>query len=279
MIARADAHAHFFAPGYVDRLPQSCRRILPDEVTLYRAHAELHHIAQVLAVGYEGEAWASGNNRYLATLATQHGWLRPVAFVADPAALTESVLAEWREQGFVGISLYGETAVAALPAARPDVWTWLAERRWLISINLPIHHWQALTPVLERQPELRVLASHLGMPPAHATPPDLETARAQMEPLLALASFPGVHVKVSGFYALTEPGYAYPHRAAWPYVEAAALAFGPERLLWGSDFSPALEQVSFDQTVAVLDELPGFSAQERAQIAGANLTRLLNEIV
>ena len=37
MPPRLDAHAHFFRPGYVDVLPESCRRVEPDEVTLETA--------------------------------------------------------------------------------------------------------------------------------------------------------------------------------------------------------------------------------------------------
>ena len=69
MSMRADAHLHFFRPGYVALVPDSCRRQVPDEVTLYAALAQQHAIEQVLAVGYEGQAWAACNNAYLAELA------------------------------------------------------------------------------------------------------------------------------------------------------------------------------------------------------------------
>ena len=42
---RADAHMHLFAPGYVDLLPEACRRVAPDEVTL-RGHARCNTLAE-----------------------------------------------------------------------------------------------------------------------------------------------------------------------------------------------------------------------------------------
>ena len=106
MSPRLDAHAHFFSPGYARRLPDDCRRIAPDEITLYTALAAHHDISQVLAVGFEGAQWASGNNAYLAQLAPDHPWVRPVAFVTHPDELTTAQLTQWQTQGFVGLSLY-----------------------------------------------------------------------------------------------------------------------------------------------------------------------------
>src|SRR4051812_8297057 len=100
MSKRADAHLHFFAHGYVARLPESCRRIQPDEVTLYAALAQQHAIERVLAVGYEGQPWAAGNNRYLAKLAAVHAWIRPLAFVHDPASLDVATLEQLARDRF-----------------------------------------------------------------------------------------------------------------------------------------------------------------------------------
>jgi predicted TIM-barrel fold metal-dependent hydrolase len=96
--------------------------------------------------------------------------------------------------------------------------------------------------------------------------------------VLALACYPGIHVKLSGFYALTKPGYAYPHEPAWHYVEALLNRFSASRLLWGSDFSPSLEHVSYPQTLFVLEQIPFLSAADRAAIEGANLLRLLESV-
>src|SRR5215212_8734119 len=177
MSPRLDAHAHFFSPGFVDQLPENCRRREPDEITLYQAHARRHDIEQVLAVGYEGDSWASGNNSYLAALATQYDWVRPTAFVAEPGQLSVEQLQAWQDQKFVGISLYlfSAEAVNQLNGIAGVVWQWLSDQAWLISVNSTADFWNAWPAILQRFPDVRLLIAHLGIPPAvtAAPPPDL----------------------------------------------------------------------------------------------------------
>ncbi len=280
MPIRADAHAHFFHAGYVAILPDDCRRIQPDEVTLYQGLARQYGVQQVLAVGYEGEKWAVGNNRYLSRLAASLPWLRPVAFVAEPAKLQLATLENWRQESFVGLSFYcfDASQIASLGQVSPEIWRWLAAQRWLVSVNSRGEHWAAWLPLLERQPDLRLLVSHLGLPPAVSEVPAEAAARQALKDILALARFPGVQVKLSGFYALAQPGYDYPHQAAWPYVEILLAAFGSTRLLWGSDFSPSLEWLSFPQTFGLFKAMPFLNEADRERIEGGNLLALLAEV-
>jgi len=278
---RADAHLHFFQPGYAATLPENCRRVQPDEVTLYEGLAQRYNITKALVVGYEGEPWAAGNNKYLARLAGSRPWLKPVAFVHDPAYLDIPTLIQWQQNRFAGLSFYlfqrrqGET----LKKAPAEVWDWLINHRWLISVNSRGEHWTMWLPILEKYPELRLLVSHLGLPPALAQPPEAPLVQQNLAAVLALARFPGVHIKLSGFYALSQPGYNYPHQAVWPYIAALLTTFGSQRLLWGSDFSPSLEWVSFPQTFGLFADIPFLDAAAISQIEGDNLLRLLAEQV
>ena len=280
MSVRADAHIHLFQPGYVALLPENCRRVQPDEVTLYEALAEQHNVQQALVVGYEGEAWAAGNNQHLAEIAANHVWARPVAFVHNPAQLDIAMLEQRQTAGFVGLSIYvfSEEEATAVSQVPDEVWIWLVQRRWLISVNSRGEFWAVWLSVLERHPELRVVVSHLGLPTAVKQAPSQTEARHAVEPVLALAQFPGVRVKLSGFYALTEPSYGYPHQAAWPYVEALLESFGSTRLLWGSDFSPSLEWLSFPQTFGLFVGMPFFTAADIEHVEGGNLLALLADI-
>ena len=275
---RADAHIHLFMPGYADLLPERCRRQDPSELTLYSAYAEQYQISAALVVGYEGAPWADGNNRYLAELVTAHAWVRPTAFLF-PATLTVSTLEQLQREGFVGISLYLFTAddLRALSEVSEAVWRWLVQQRWLVSVNSRGEAWSTWLPILERQPELRLLISHLGLPPRCAVAPGPE-AMAALLPVCALARFPNSYVKLSGFYALSDPGYDYPHRSAWPYVTELVAAFGPHRLLWGSDYSPSLEWVSFPQTLRLLEQIPDLDAAVLPLVVGENLLALLASV-
>lgn len=277
---RADAHAHLFKPGWAEALPESCRLVQPDEPTVYAGLAAKHRVKYLLAVGYEGEARFAGNNDFLASVAAQHPWVRPVAYFASPSDLSVTELEKWASKRFVGVSLYlfaGEL-IDSLGRVADDVWQWFARRKMLISVNAQGLHWRAWHAVLERHPQLRLVVSHLGLPAAVDVPLELDMAREGVSDVISLSSYQQVHVKLSGFYALSKPGHDYPHETAWPYVHALLEAFGADRLLWGSDFFPAADFLSFPQTYALFEKMCFLSESDRAKIEGANLIRLIDSV-
>lgn len=276
---RADAHIHLFEGAYQGGSLASRPGVRIDEAALYASFARDHRVARALVVGYEGEPWAKANNAYLMSVATQYAWVAPVAFV-DPANPPDiDSLQRFGQAGFVGVSLYifGGERVARLRAIPDDIWAWLARRRWLVSVNSRGQDWLEWVPILRRHPDLRVIAAHLGLPGRFARPPSEGEARQALAGVLALAEFPGARVKLSGFYAASDPPHGYPHPAAWPCVEVLKGAFGVARMLWGSDFSPSLDHVTFPQALDVIGEIPCLDPGDRARIEGENLLQLLAE--
>jgi L-fuconolactonase len=81
----------------------------------------------------------------------------------------------------------------------------------------------------ERHPGLSLVIDHAAKP---------FIARGELEPwrtdMAALAALPQVHCKLSGL--LTEAGERRDAAALRPYAQALWELFGPERLLWGSDW-------------------------------------------
>ena len=231
-------------------------------------------------MGYTDESWAVDNNAFLADIAPRHAWIRPMAYVepAEPPSIDR--LEAWKAGGFVGLTFYifGQEKVDALQRVPDDLWAWLIAHRWLVSVNSRGEDWSAWQTILQQHGDLRLIVSHLGLPPRVSAPPSESEARRALNPVLSLAEFPGSRVKLSGFYALTEPGYDYPHRAAWPYVEALLSAFGVQRLLWASDFSPCLDWLTFPQTFGLFSRMPFLSDTDRHCIEGANLLALLDQV-
>ena len=279
MTSRADAHIHLFAGGYQDKSFASRPGVSIDEVACYESLAREQDVAAALVVGYTGEPWCENNNKYLAKLSRRHDWIRAVACINVESPPTVRVLELLRDQGFVGVSLFvfGEQT-KRLDRISRDVWRWLDEHRWLVSANSEPSGWLAWQPILEEFPRLRLLVSHLGQPPASASSPQRKEAAAVMEPVTHLAKYPGVRVKLSGFYSLSSPGHDYPHTSAWPYVEQLCDSFCSDRLLWGSDFSPCLDWVTFPQTIDVLEMMPFLDQREVKLITGGNLLALLDEV-
>ena len=248
-----------------------------DEAACYDSLAREHDVAAALVVGYGTEDWCAENNAYLAEQCPRYDWIHPVAYVAMDSAAAVQDLENLREQGFVGVSMYvfGDDAgrLAQIPAS---FWRWLEQRAWLVSVNSQGDAWTGWQPILQQFSQLRLLVSHLGLPPAVASRPSREQATNAMRQITELSKYAGVRVKLSGFYALASPGHDYPHEAAWPYVERLVEAFSCNRLLWGSDFTPCLDWTTFPQTLDLFDKMPFLSEGDVAKITGRNLLALLD---
>ena len=279
MTQRADAHIHLFAGGYQDQSFASRAGVAIDEAVCYHSLAVDHGVSAALVVGFSGEDWCTGNNAHLAEQVGLYEWVRPVAYVAIDAPPAIEELQRLAQQGFVGVSLFlfgsEPSRVAELS---DDFWSWLQERNWLVSVNSEDDGWRSWHGVLERFPRLRLLVSHLGLPPAAAAAPTAEQAAAALRSVTELARYSRVQVKLSGFYALTSPGHDYPHRAAWPYVEQLLASFGSGRLLWASDFSPCLDWVTFPQTIDLFQKMPFLEEPDVEAVTGGNLLALLDEV-
>ncbi len=276
---RADAHIHLFEGGYGGSFAAR-PGVRIDEAACYASLAADHGVTAALIVGYTDAPWARTNTEYLARMVQEHAWVRPLAYVDPAQPPTVENLERLRSQGFCGISLYisGEERVDALLRIPGEVWDWLTVGRCLVSVNSSGKDWGAWSKILERYGDLTLIVSHVGLPPRVSEPPTEPESRRAMADVVALAEFPGPRVKLSGFYALTEPGYDYPHRAAWPYVESLLEAYGVGRLLWASDFSPSLDWLTFPQTFGLFSHMPFLSDSDRAQIEGANLLALLEGV-
>ncbi len=276
---RADAHIHLFETSF--KLGSFTARpgVDIDEVALYQSLMKDHGVKAALVVGWADAPWAAGNNAFLARVIGQHKWVYPTAYVEPTDKLTVAGLEERRRQGFVGLSFYifGEAKVAAVGKIADEIWAWLSEHRWLISVNSRGKDWGCWPGVLRRHPELRVVMSHLGLPGAVKQPLTADNARRKLAHVVKLAEFPGPRVKLSGFYAATEPRWDYPHEKAWRYVQVLMEAFGVERLVWGSDFSPSLDHLTFPQTYGLFEKMPFLDQGPRERIEGKNLLALLKE--
>jgi predicted TIM-barrel fold metal-dependent hydrolase len=181
------------------------------------------------------------------------------------------------EDGAAGFAIYllledDGRALGGWPAA---LLAELRERRVIVSLNVRPAAAAAIQDVVDALEGCPILVSHLGLPGRFARPPAPGQAREVLAPLLALASRAHVAAKLSGLYAISDPAHDFPHAAAQPFADLLLDTFGPARLLWGSDFAPALEFVSFAQTVD-LRVLVRCSPAEIDDVMGGNLLRLLD---
>ena len=237
-----------------------------------------HHIEAALVVGFEGDAFCRQNNDFIAELIPYHPWIYALAYCHldhQPDLIPQ--LENWKMKGFQGISLYllEESDYTKLLAIPLEFWEWLVQNDWLVSVNSFGALWGPWKVVLKKQPLLKMIVSHLGLPGRQTEIPSREEVKSLMKPISELAEFSNVHVKLSGYYALTSPAHDFPHSSAWPLTEELFDHFGSDRLLWGSDFSPSLDFLSFPQTFELFNKMPFFREENIKAILGENLLRLL----
>jgi len=271
----ADAHLHLFRHGYG---PASIHARLggQSDIDAYDQLRQRHGIGAALVIGYEADGIDPDNNRYLRELAQGRDWLHSLAFRDVGAPPDVGWVRDRLAEGHRGLALYVADAVAAraLSGWPDEVWRCLNDHAAVISLNARPEATVLLAPVIAASPSCHFLFSHVGLPGRHAPPLQGQAVQDRLRPLLALAACSNVHVKISGLYAICDPPGLWPQQPAVPFVAEVLAAFGPGRCLWGSDFSPALEFLTFDQTIPVL---PGcrLTPEETAQVMCGNLVRLL----
>jgi predicted TIM-barrel fold metal-dependent hydrolase len=108
------------------------------------------------------------------------------------------------------------------------------ERRG-VPLFVSTHGWaEAMDGVAERHPELTIIIDHFGVSQSPVSPPRADPWD-RLSGLLGLAARPNVYAKLCGAPLLS--ARAYPFDDVWPNVMRVIDAFGPERLMWASDYT------------------------------------------
>ncbi|MDJ1157491.1 amidohydrolase family protein [Chelatococcus sp. SYSU_G07232] len=129
-------------------------------------------------------------------------------------------------------------------------------------------HLPRLLVFLARHPELTVVLDHGAKPTIRDG--RLDPWRADMA---AVAARPNTWCKLSGL--ATEAGPDWTVAALRPYVDHLLAVFGPERLLWGSDWPVVNLAGGYDRwREAALALVAPLGASERAAILGGNAARV-----
>src|SRR5581483_8514832 len=173
----------------------------------------------------------------------------------------EQEMCELAKQGIRGFRIYAETApeAACLELAGVRKMFRCAEQERLAMCLLCVPETlPAITDCCSRFPEAPVVIDHLaqvGM--------DGMIHAEDVRRLCALSRFAHVKVKVSAFYALGAK--RPPHRELLPLIRRVYDAFGPQRLMWGSDCPFQLAQETYEDSISLIRDQADFLSEDDKQ--------------
>jgi L-fucono-1,5-lactonase len=161
---------------------------------------------------------------------------------------------------------------------RPEVQPCLALLESLgLLLELPVvfpEHLGDVPELARRHPGLIIVVDHLGKPPLGT--PEMRTWEALLR---SAAEEPNVYAKVSGLNTVARPGWAPADLE--PAIEAAVAAFGPERLVCGSDWPVSLLADDYERvwrgTATAIEHAAGPAAEQILATTATTLYRLTPE--
>lgn len=173
----------------------------------------------------------------------------------DPAAPDH--LSYWTEQGFHGvrISPSGEASGDWFRGPlMPPLWKRCQELKVPMTLLAPIARMPDVVPLMDRTPDLTLVIDHMADCPIDQP--------EQLEKLIALKRYPNVFVKISHTWSISKQ--PYPWLDAQQYVKRLYDAYGPQRLMWATDW-PILETwTTYDKALTLVrDEMKFLNADDK----------------
>jgi L-fuconolactonase len=115
-------------------------------------------------------------------------------------------------------------------------------------------------------PDQRFVIDHIAKPYIK----DHYITKEWQEAIRAVAAFPNVYCKISGLVTEADWKNWKPEHFK-PYLDTVVHAFGPKRILFGSDWPVCLVAAGYFQVLAIVEEyFAAFSADERTAFFGGN---------
>ncbi len=209
--------------------------------------------------------------RYAATVVRRHpDKFAGVCRIDPESATSANDLDHWMAEGFRGVRLspaLGPGGDWINDVARMDrIWQRTAELRVPMCVLCPIGRIPDVERVIARQGDrLDVCIDHMADCPIDQP--------AELKKLLTLARYPRVYVKLSHLWLLSKQDY--PYRDTHDQVRKLYDAFGPERLMWGTDWPAVEEYCGYARALALYrDEIKFFNDDDRRWILGETALKL-----
>ncbi len=155
-----------------------------------------------------------------------------------------------------------------------------------LGININIYAGSGQVPCIEMLarafPGVNISLDHLGVCPTTSNIPDhWGRPRFDDEPLppstypkiAEMAKYPNLYIKISGEYAFSK--VPCPYEDMQPMVETIYRAYGPERMMWCTDFPWIVVEPGYQRLVELIGHhLPSISEEEMDMIVGGTALKV-----
>lgn len=182
---------------------------------------------------------------------------------ATPRRLRELVT----DEGFGGVRLlcYRDASPWIAAPEVDEIWKVAADLGIVVYVMARPDQLYAVSARARQFPDLTLAIDHLGLVRGDAEPEALAA-------LIAVAERPNVVVKASALGYLSAQSWPYPD--VGPVLRATYAAFGPERILYGSDWPVSLAHCSYTESLAAFTDALRLSDSARDLVFGGNVRRL-----
>lgn len=254
-----DSHVHFWKldrGDYVWLKPENVlhRDFLPEDLAPQLSEYGTDGVILVQAAATAEET------DYMLGLAETHPWIAGVVG-SLPAYDRYGKHPLMRGIRVNGSSFHGDDAEFASALAR------MAEDGCPIDLLIRPDDMPHVARHFEKLPQVKAVVNHMGIPLKEGRLVD-----GWKEAIGRLAAFPNVYCKLSGF--MTQAGGSRPERLREPFAHLFAV-FGPERLLFGSDWPVATQEGGYGDVIRLFEaSLPeGLSEGELQAVRSGNAAR------
>ena len=147
----------------------------------------------------------------------------------------------------------------------PPLWKRCHDLQTPMTVLTAITRMPEVGELLERTPDLTVVIDHMADCPIDEP--------AELEKLIALKRYPNLFVKISHTWSISKQ--SYPWVDAQQYVKRLYDAYGPQRLMWATDWPISENSTTYARTLSVVrDDMKFLNAEDKRWMLSKTVERV-----
>jgi L-fuconolactonase len=225
-----------------------------------------HNVERTVIIQVIHYRW---DNSYVASVLKKHrNTFHGVARVDPENPENPDHLSKLVEEGFRGVRL----SPAGNPTGdwfkgplMPPLWKRCEQLKVPMTVLAPVSRMPDVAALADKYPDLTIVIDHMADSPIDQP--------AELEKLIALKRYPKLFVKISHTWSLSKQ--QFPFKDTWPQVKRLYDAFGPQRLMWATDWPIVNTRANYTQALAVVkDEMDFLNAEDKSWILSKTIERV-----